>query len=76
MFVVGGSVIGRATNIPTGNRMFIITKRVESGLFPGWACISADPTPLQTDQPDDTRRPAGSFSLLYMPGRLASAKGG
>ena len=73
--VRGDALAARVSiGIPTGNRMFITTEAAELKLFSGTAFISVDPTPLQTDQPGGTSRPTGSFSLLYMHGRLASAR--
>jgi hypothetical protein len=65
-----------ATPIPTDNSILITKKRAELSLLSGRACISVSPTPLQVDQPGYRMRSTGSFSLLYLSGRLASAKGG
>jgi len=47
MFNVWGLVCPcMATDIPTGDRILIITKRAELSLFPGRACISVTLTPL------------------------------
>ena len=47
MFNVWGLVCPcMATDIPTGDRILIITKRAELSLFPGRACMSVTPTPL------------------------------